>query len=314
MRTDFNGAVQQSGRCEVSQKPLRTTRKGENTVGSNPTRSPNLTPCGSVNRARRAGTSEELVHTPIHTVSNLLQGNRKNHPEFSRVKSSTPAGALSGSNLPNGSGIALSEETVKNHYFPKRKSATPASGVTEAQAILAQSEEQSEEQSVCTRSVVGSTPTDGSNFAKGTAKSEVSLREEITETLCRERKHGSNFGTSSVCDVKQAPALAKPGNFYRYLLSITLSIIIILIPVWAGFGLPGWVAWIWTVTFFVGLRQSFIDYQQLIGNRYTVQHGSAGVTSLRGRSPIFPAAMPASHTMIHGSLTSEAPFSTSEGK
>jgi len=105
----------------------------------------------------------------------------------------------------------------------------------------------------------------------------------------------------------------RPFNFYRYLLSIITFIILTLIPVWGDFSLPGWVAWIGTITFFVGLRQSFIDYQQLIDNRYTVQHGSAGVTSLRGCSPLFPAApLPGSHTF--GSLGNKAPFSTSEGK
>ena len=223
MRTDFfkNGAVQPSGRGEVGLNRL-LTRKGENAVGSIPTRSPNLTPCGSVNRARRAGTSEELVHTPIHTVS------------ISKT---------------------LQRNSEEPQCFPHKKSATQAGCV----------------------------------------------------------KTGTIFGTSSACDAKQAPALAKPGNFYRYLTITLSSILIILIPVWGDFGLPGWVAWIGTITFFVGLRQSFIDYQQLIDNRYTVQHGSAGVTSLRGCSPLFPAApLPGSHTF--GSLGNKAPFSTSEGK
>ena len=50
-----NGAVQQSGRCEVGLNRL-LTRKGENTVGSIPTRSPNLIglACG-VNRGQPQG-------------------------------------------------------------------------------------------------------------------------------------------------------------------------------------------------------------------------------------------------------------------
>ena len=164
-----NGAVQQSGRCEAGQMPLRTPRKGENTVGSTPTRSPNLIglACG-VNRGQPQGAEG------VGAYSNL----------------------------------------------------------------------------------------------------------------------------------------AKPARFTSYLITF---IILILVPVWGDFGLPGWVAWIGTITFFVGLRQSFIDYRHIVQNRYTVQHGSAGVSSLRGCSPLFPAAMPASHTVIHGSLGDKAPFSP-EGK
>ena len=102
----------------------------------------------------------------------------------------------------------------------------------------------------------------------------------------------------------------RPFNFYRYLF---ILFIIILIPVWGDFGLPGWVAWISTITFFAGLRQSFIDYRHIVQNRYTVQQTrSAGVSLPHGRSPFSPAAtLPASHTF--GSLVSKAPFSP-EGK
>ena len=165
-----NGAVQQSGRCEAWQMPLRTPRKGENTVGSTPTRSPNLIglACG-VNRGQPQGAEG------VGAYSNL----------------------------------------------------------------------------------------------------------------------------------------AKPARFTSYLITF---IILILVPVWGDFGLPGWVAWIGTITFFVGLRQSFIDYRHIVQNRYTVQQTrSAGVSLPHGRSPFSPAAtLPASHTT--GSLFSEAPFSTSEGK
>lgn len=84
----------------------------------------------------------------------------------------------------------------------------------------------------------------GSNLPKESAKSEVSLREEITETLGCERHHSPNFT--------------------RYLSNSILFIIIILVPVWAGFGLPGWVAWICTVAFLAGLRQANRDYDLLV--------------------------------------------------
>lgn len=86
-----NGAVQQSGRCEVGLNRL-LTRKGENTVGSIPTRSPNLIglACG-VNRGQPQGAEGVGAYSnlakPARFLTLLLQGNRKNHPEFSpRVK------------------------------------------------------------------------------------------------------------------------------------------------------------------------------------------------------------------------------------
>lgn len=94
MRTDFfkNGAVQQSGRCEVSLKPTPLPRKGDNIVGSIPTRSPNLIglACG-VNRGQPQGAEGVGAYSnlakPARFLTLLLQGNRKNHPEFSpRVK------------------------------------------------------------------------------------------------------------------------------------------------------------------------------------------------------------------------------------
>jgi hypothetical protein len=104
-------------------------------------------------------------------------------------------------------------------------------------------------------------------------------------------------------------------HFTRYLSSAILFIIV-LIPVMAGFGLPCWVAWIWSIAFLVGLRQANIDYKRLIStSRYTVQpNWSAGVSSPHGRSPFSPANMPASQTIntIMWSLGNEAPFS--EGK
>lgn len=100
---------------------------------------------------------------------------------------------------------------------------------------------------------------------KESAKSEVSLREEITETLGCERHHSPTFGTSSGCDVKQLPAFAKPGHTFRFITkTVIFSILIILIPVWAGFGLPGWVAWLCLIAFLAGLRQANRDYDLLV--------------------------------------------------
>lgn len=122
----------------------------------------------------------------------------------------------------------------------------------------------------------------GSNLPKESAKSEVSLREEITETLGCERHHSPNFT--------------------RYLSNSILFIIIILVPVWAGFGLPGWVAWICTVAFLAGLRQANRDYKRLISTSYTVQQQwSAGVSLPHGRSPFSPgASLSVSHKNYRG--------------
>ena len=54
----------------------------------------------------------------------------------------------------------------------------------------------------------------------------------------------------------------RPFNFITK--AVISSILIILIPVWAGFGLPGWTAWLCTVAFLAGLRQANRDYDLLV--------------------------------------------------
>ena len=57
----------------------------------------------------------------------------------------------------------------------------------------------------------------------------------------------------------------RPFNFItKAVISILIIQLIILIPVWAGFGLPGWVAWLCLIAFLAGLRQANRDYDLLV--------------------------------------------------